>query len=58
MHLSGKQLRAKKFKIKGRINQIPGTIKINYESGLLCISIDINDNEFNKEEEYLICVRK
>ena len=54
VHISGKQIISKKFKVKGRINQIPATVKINYGGGLLWVSIDNNDYEFNKGDEFLV----
>ena len=54
VHHSGKKLVVGKFKPKDKIFKLPGTILSNYGGGLLKISIDVDNYEFNKGEEYLI----
>ena len=54
VHHIGKKLVVGKFKQKDKIFKLPGTILSNYGGGLLKISIDVDNYEFNKGEEYLI----
>ena len=54
VHHSGKKLVISKFKPKSKLFKLPGTILSNYGGGLLAISIDVDNYEFNIGEEYLI----
>ena len=38
------------MKVKSRVNKIPATVVNNYGGGLLVLSIDISDYEFEKNE--------
>lgn len=43
-----------KMKVKSRINKIPATVINNYGGGLLVVSIDISDYEFEQNEVLFI----
>ena len=38
------------MEVKSRVNKIPTTVVNNYGGGLLVVSIDISDYEFEKDE--------
>ena len=42
------------MKVKSRINKIPATVVNNYGGGLLVVSIDISDYEFEQNEVLFI----
>ena len=50
VHKIGNRIIGKKFKVKSRLNKIPATVVNNYGGGLLVVSIDISDYEFEKDE--------
>ena len=54
LHHSWKKLVVGKFKPKDKIFKLSCTILNNYGGGLLVISIDVDNYEFNKGEEYLV----
>ena len=54
VHKIGNRILAKKLKVKSRINKIPATVVNNYGGGLLVVSIDISDYEFEKNEQLFV----
>ena len=54
VHKSGKRLIASKFNKKEKIFKLPATVLENYGGGLLAISIDASNYEFDKGEDFII----
>ena len=54
VHKVGNKIISKKLKDKSRLNKIPATVVNNYGGGLLVVSIDISDYEFEANEVLFI----